>query len=266
MSEPFSPHDTTPDSEEDLRNRYPNHDPFTDDFLDAYRRLEKALKQSKRYGTNNPYENPILRFVSSAEGKRYKNALDLIREVRNLLVHSPKVADEYPITPSEGLYDTLIEILELVENPEPALSFAIRAEQIFKTTLHENALVVMRAMEAAGFSHVPVVFRKELLGVFSKTCVFSYLINNADKKIDSSLMVGDFSKYIDFNYPNGDYYEFVPKDIPATDVRDMFDLTLARRPRRLSAVFITENGTRNSKLCGMITPWDILKNTVPTKR
>ena len=37
-------------------------------------------------------------------------------------------------------------------------------------------------------------------------------------------------------------------------------MSLNRRSRRISAVFLTETGEPKAKLVGMITPWDILKN------
>ena len=229
-------------------------------FLDVYRRLEKALKSNRRYAQNNPYDNVIIRFSNSNEGKAYKESLDLIREIRNLLTHSPKVAGDYPVEPSPALYRILKEVLEIVKNPELAVNYAIRADQVFKTSLHENALNVMRKMESAGFSHVPVVIRDELLGVFSKTSIFSYIIKSGEKQIGTALKISDFLPYIDLNYPNGDRYEFATKDALAADVRDLFDMSLNRRSRRISAVFLTETGEPKAKLVGMITPWDILKN------
>lgn len=233
----------------------------TESFLDTYRRLEQALKNNKRYSQNNPYENAIVRFANSHEGRPYKISLDLIREVRNLLTHSPKIGDEFPIEPSAALHEKLTEILYLVEHPEPALSFAVPSDQIYKTSPQENALTVMRTMEKAGFSHVPVVVRSKMIGVFSKTSVFSYLIHRYAQAVDETLTIADFSEYIDFAYRNGDRYEFVAKDALAADVRDMFDISLNRRGRRISAVFITESGAADSELLGMITPWDILRKT-----
>ena len=248
-------------TEQDVANEdeFRDADERVEAFLDVYRRLEKALKSNRRYAQNNPYDNAIIRFSNSNEGKAYKESLDLIREVRNLLTHSPKVAGDYLVEPSPALYQILKEVLEIVENPELAVDYAIRADQVFKTTLHENALSVMRKMEAAGFSHVPVVVRDELLGVFSKTSVFSYIIKSGEKQVSAALKISDFLPYIGLNYPNGDRYEFAAKDALAADVRDLFDMSLNRRSRRISAVFLTETGNPNAKLIGMITPWDILK-------
>lgn len=233
---------------------------YVDAFLDAYRRLEKALKANQRYAPNTPYENPIVRFIGANEGKAYKEPLDLIREVRNILTHSPKIAGNYPIEPSPALFEILKEIINIIENPALAIDYAIHTDQIFKTSLHENALNIMRRMQAAGFSHVPVLVRDQLLGVFSKTSVFSYLLKNPGKSIDDSLLISDFLSYIDPDYPNGDRYEFTAKDALAADVRDLFDMSLNRKKRRISAVFLTETGDPKTKLYGMITPWDILKN------
>lgn len=239
---------------------YRDVDEYVDAFLDAYRRLEKALKANQRYAPNTPYENPIIRFIGSNEGRVYKEPLDLIREIRNILTHSPKIAGYYPIEPSPALFEILKEIVNVVENPALALDYAIPTDQIFKTSLHENALNIMRRMQSAGFSHVPVLVRDQLLGVFSKTSVFSYLLKNPGKSIDDSLLISDFLSYIDPSYPNGDRYEFVPKNALAADVRDLFDIGLSRKKHRISAVFLTETGDPKTKLYGMITPWDILKN------
>ncbi len=61
-----------------------------DIFLDLYNTLEQTLKGKSRY-YNNRYESPIVRFQNSSDGKVYRDELESIRDIRNLLVHNPLI-------------------------------------------------------------------------------------------------------------------------------------------------------------------------------
>ena len=125
-------------------------------FLDLYNNLETKLKGRGSY-YNDRYESPIIRFSNSSEGKEYREELSTIRDIRNLLVHSPLVNGKYPVEPSDEIGAVLEEILEKVEQPKKAMNYATWADKIQKTRLDEEAYPVMRMMELRGFSHVPVV-------------------------------------------------------------------------------------------------------------
>ncbi len=226
-------------------------------FLDLFRNLEQLVKE--KY-SGRKYESPIINFSNSREGKPYKDELNTIREIRNLLVHLPMIDGNYPVKPSNEIGAVLEEIIEKIEHPLQAMDFAVKMENIMKTRPEDNAFSIMYKMEENGYTHVPIVRGGILSGVFSKSAVFSYLIKHGNKDIDKNMLIRDFSDFTVINSPHGEYYEFAAKDALYFEVRDMFERTYQRKSRRLAVMFITENGHENERLLGMITPWNVLKN------
>ena len=226
-------------------------------FLDLYNNLETKLKGRGSY-YNDRYESPIIRFSNSSEGKPYREELSTIRDIRNLLVHSPLVNGKYPVEPSDEIGAVLEEILEKVEQPKKAMNYATWADKIQKTRLDEEAYPVMRMMELRGFSHVPVVEGEKMIGVFSKSTVFSFHIRNNMPALQRGMRIKEFGNLLDIENHSNEYFEFAPKDALYTDILELFNTNYKKRQKRLAIVFLTETGNSQEKLLGLITPWDVL--------
>lgn len=225
-------------------------------FLDLYKNLEQTLKGRGSY-YNARYESPVIRFQNSSEGKPYREELDTIRDIRNLLTHAPKVDGKYPVEPSDEIGAVLQEIVRKAEQPRKAIEFATWADKILTTTRDSEVTPLMRMMELRGYSHVPVVNGDQIIGVFSKTTVFTYLIKNA-YEFPPKMVINDFGDLLKLSNHSNEYYEFAPKDALYTEILERFDSNYRKRQKRLVIIFITENGKSNEKLQGLITPWDIL--------
>jgi hypothetical protein len=52
-------------------------------------------------------------------------------------------------------------------------------------------------------------------------------------------------------------YDFVPKDATYLSVRRKFEKVRGKN-KRISVIFITENGKPGERVLGMLTPWDVL--------
>lgn len=228
-------------------------------FLDLYKNLEQLVKD-KYSGNGKRYESPIINFSNSREGRPYKEELDSIREIRNLLVHLPMINGNYPLEPSEEIVAKLQEIIEKIEHPLLALDFAVRSDSIMKARLEDSVFSVMSRMENNGYTHVPIISDGKLFGVFSKSTIFSYLITHGLTKIRDDMQINAFFDFLPIEKHRGEYYDFAAKDALYIEVREMFENTYQRKSRRLMVVFITENGNPNERLFGMITPWDVLRS------
>ena len=53
-------------------------------------------------------------------------------------------------------------------------------------------------------------------------------------------------------------FVFVSRETTCAAVRQMFE-RISGRNKRLSVVFITEHGSKEEKLLGMVTPWDVMR-------
>lgn len=226
-------------------------------FLKLYRVLEDELEQ-KYLGRKRAASSVVMEYLQDSESLPVRETLDLCREVRNILSHNPDMQGEPVIQPAEQLLRDLEQAIEYVRRPPLALDFATRPDQLLWADSGQRALEVMRAMEKRGFSHVPVLQRGELIGVFSMGSLFSYAIRDmGEKGITPQTRIRDFLPYLPIEKHVQESYAFIDRGATYADVRIGFQ-RIKRGGKRLAALFITESGEENQPLLGMITPWDVL--------
>ena len=224
-------------------------------FLSMFRVLEGML--DKKYaGRENGSSSVVMRYIGDPESEPVRAQLDLCRELRNLLTHNADDEGNPVCEPSKAMLDTLYKIIEYVESPKPALIYATPGERVLRAHPGDPALEVMRRMEKHGFSHVPVLEKGGISGIFSMRSVFSYVLKNG--AVGQETRVRDFGELLQINRPGGGE-RFLLLSASATyhDVRAAFERA-GERDSRLAAVFITQNGQLDEPLLGMLTPWDVL--------
>ncbi len=225
-------------------------------FLDKYRELEEEL--NKKYGTDEKtFGSPVVRFINDKESREYREKLDLCREIRNFLSHHSEFDGERIIQPSESLIRFLDEVTEYLRRPPLAIECATLFADILKTTYSQKSQTVMKKMERQGFSHVPVIVEGECVGVFSVSTVFTYALANGMTSLRDDMTIGDFAEFIPIEKHSTERFHFVGKQATIQDVRNEFDKK-NRGSKRLAAVFITDNGSMQGRILGMVTPNDIL--------
>ena len=112
----------------------------------------------------------------------------------------------------------------------------------------------MKKMQRMGFSHIPVVSEGEFIGVFSISTVFSYALKYG---ITEELTIGDFAEFLPPDKHENERFKFMHKDVSLFEVRSEFEKK-PFRSKKLAVIFLTENGTPNSKIIGLLTPWDVI--------
>ncbi|HIU47060.1 MAG TPA: CBS domain-containing protein [Candidatus Fimadaptatus faecigallinarum] len=228
----------------------------SDEFLERYRVLEDLL--SERYGgAPRRHASVIMEFADSKEGEIFRDRLDLCREIRNLLTHNAALNGEPVVTPARATLDMLEDIIAYVRQPPLAANWATSADKLLMTRMSEPVLKLMRIMESRGFSHVPVVERGRITGVFSQSTVFSYIGRANGAKVNDSTRVGDMERYLPLERHSSERFMFMPADVSYVDAAAAFTPG-QEREKRLAAIFLTQNGGADEPLIGMITPWDVL--------
>ncbi len=230
----------------------------SDEFLNLYRTLEEVLSEKYSDRTRN-YGSVVVQFMNDAEGRQFKDKLNLCREIRNLLSHHPEVDGESIIEPSQAMLDILNEVINYVKRPPLAISYATPFENLLKASLNNNALTVMKKMERRGFSHVPVLEGGRFIGVFSVGTLFMYISDSNSVENIEKMEIGDFRKYLPFEAHTTERFRFIPESTTVIEAKTAFEQP-QQRSRRLAALFITDNGSQGGRLLGMITPWDILRS------
>ena len=227
-------------------------------FLKMYRILEGALEkrlEGRRQGTS-----VVMDYLKDEDSEPYRSQLNLCREIRNLLSHNADESGEPVVEPSEAVLASLREILEYVSAPRYAIECGTPQERILCAHSNDLAIEVMHRMSRQGFSHVPVMERGRLTGVFSVGSLFGYLERRGLDALDNSTRIGQLKDALDVDSHGSEKYRFMPRDATMQQVRAAFEERPGRNSR-LSAVFITEHGSRDEPLLALLTPWDVLKDS-----
>lgn len=228
---------------------------MVDEFLDLYKQLE-MLVNTKYHGDSGTYDSVMVRYENSPDIGPLKNDFALIRKIRNLLQHNPKIRGEYVVMPSESVLDTLREIINKEKNPPLAIDFGVRAQKIYKTYLDSPLMKTIGVMQSRGFSHVPVINKNKFFGVLSAYSVFEFFSDKL-KEVTDTTEVRVMANFLPINRHRNEFYLFMPRTATFFEADEAFEQRDSRG-RRLAGIFITENGNQNEPLLSMLTPWSVV--------
>ena len=235
----------------------------SDIFLQKYRILEGLLE--KRYdGCKMHSSSVVMEFLRDGASAPVRVDLDLMRELRNLLTHNAG-PDGMPIAePSEEIICRLDEIIDFVCKPRLAVEFGTPAEQVLCAHMNDRLADVMANMRKNGYSHVPVREKGRVRAVLSIKSVFDYIAEKGSCALRADSRIQDLGDRISLDRSSGDRYIFMPATATVEAVRAAFE-KYTERNRRLSAVFISENGLPEERFICILTPWDVLKDAPNTE-
>lgn len=230
-----------------------------DIFLELYKDLEELL--TVRYSDGRKYTgSAVMRYYNDDDGKKWREELNLCREMRNMLSHHAQIGGKPVFEPSDAVIGVLRQILEDVKNPPVAMTVATPAAKLVTCKLGDRADNVIRMMKASGYSHVPVVERERLIGVFSVGTVFSMLEKYGTGAFFEGVKIGDFEEFLPIDRHTTECFGFVSDSAPYSGLKYRFSAK-GPKERRMAALFVTANGRRDEPLLGIITPWDMIKST-----
>lgn len=223
-------------------------------FLDLYKQIEDALEQKYRY-SRRKFSSVVYEYIKDGESEPIRDKLNVCREIRNVLTHNANIGGEPIIQPSTPVISSMYEILDYINKPPLAISYAVLGENIIKCKPSQKVLRVMEIMYKNGYSHVPVIKDGSFVGVFSTSSVFMYVLNGS-KSINKETTIEDLVNHIILNGNDG-HYSFLPKDATYIEAKKIFE-SVKGKNKRISVIFITETGNMGESILGMLVPWDIL--------
>ena len=152
----------------------------TREYLDLYSRLEKAIRD--RYPV--PSGEGALAWLArnDRDYRNIKDELDYCREVRNFLQHNELVNDDYAIIPSEGMVQTMRNILSRVAEIPKAIHICTKTRQLYSVSLQDRIRPAMRTMARNSYTHVPILQDGFVVGVFSENTLVAHM--NTDEVVE----------------------------------------------------------------------------------
>ncbi len=227
-----------------------------DRFLDLYKQLEEILREK---GMTHGRSSIVMQFMSSPEGRPFKDELNTCREMRNILAHNQDIDGEAPFVPTDGAIKALEKILQYLKMPPLALSKGTRYENLICAKLSDRAKPIMEKMVSRGYSHIPVFENGVLFGVFSISTIFSYALEHGGIRVDENTLIRDFEDDLPIESHIAESFEFASADTTSVQAESLLKKASGPESKRIAALFITQNGSEKERILGMVTPWDVLQ-------
>lgn len=223
-----------------------------EEFLELYKKLEAIVANT--YGSAIE-GGSVAKLGRRAEFRHIRKELDYIRDVRNLLAHRPKIADEYMVEPSQAMIDLLESVIGKVECPAIAGNIMIKMDRVLSCSKGDFIMPVVRKMHERAISHIPVLNEGRVCGVFSNSTFIQCTISG-QPQISENTMFYEIEEMLSFEKHQGEAFWFTEKTTPIDELSDLFD-EASRNNQKIGMLFVTEHGRESEKLLGIITAWDV---------
>lgn len=181
----------------------------------------------------------------------YANQLEFYRQVRNLLTHHGEVGNSKVYGMLHITAQMLNKFLKLKEEiTRPIIDVAIK--DVISRGLDDNVMDAVMDMNKRNYTHLPVLKDGKMIGLFSENTIFRIVSKGG--YIDDKTSFRDIMEFIDIRKTK--LVQYLKPDSNMPECRNKFSYAIDNK-HRLDIVFITEDGTADSELLGLITIWDL---------
>ena len=167
----------------------------SEEFIQLYKTVEDLLEAKYRQ-EGRDVSSCVYQFLCDKESMPFRIKLDLCRQVRNLLSHSADVDGVSPVTPAEPLMECLKDVIAYLKKPVLASSRGTGIQRLLKATVTDRIVWLSRKMEEKGYSHVPVLEKGKVIGVFSVSTFFSLGKDGKLSEISDQTTISEMAEYI----------------------------------------------------------------------
>ena len=213
-------------------------------FLSKYKELE-ALE------TNEPNKYKYLL-------SKHRNEMDTFRYMRNTLAHN-LILGEDPFIVSSNVVNLICKYLDDVK--KKVYSFSIKTDKMILVNYDDTLKDVVKLMSENKYSYIPIIDKSlRVVGIVSSDSIMD-ILNNKDKlKVSENDSLSKYSYYFELSNNENGFYLFISKDIYLYELETMVE-KYEHTTHKLNIFLITENGKKNERILGLVTPWDLMKNS-----
>lgn len=217
-------------------------------FLDKYKVLESVAREA--------YNLDINKLKEDRRFSQIKQEIDYCREIRNLLTHRPKIANRYPLDPSDAVIGFLEDLIFKIKNPKRINEVAIDISKIYSKQMGDLVMPTMSEMRKKVYTHVPILNDGKVVGVFDENSIFNYLSDKTIILIDEELTFEGIKDYLGITGRDMERFLFIERNATVDEVKDSFAAEF-EKGNRVGIAFITHSGKQDEKILSMVTPWDL---------
>lgn len=230
------------------------------EFIQLYNQLDSLLQD--RYNDRDRNHSQVMRYSQELEKSVYSKTyergrkLNMVRVLRNSLVHDLDMNKDEMIAINQATIDFLQSEVRILSNPKRAIDICTPFQKLLAGRPSDKMRDILRAMIAKGNMQAPVLDDKNrVIGVLSPNSIIMYL--NANKRAEEGSLVGDLLDFLPLEKHISEHYCFIGRVTPAEEVADLFN-DYYKKGKKLVMIFVTEHGLQTEALLGLITPYDVV--------
>ena len=154
------------------------------------------------------------------------------------------------------------KILSEVQNAL-VINNCVPADKILSARLEDKIFPVLEIAYKNAFSHIPILdSNRRLIGIFGHGTWSKVLLDKTEKSgevhINQSLTFKDVKEYINPDEQTIEEFVFLSKESTIFDIKLKTSEAYNKRHKGVSMFFITETGSKEEELLGILTPTGIL--------
>ncbi len=224
-----------------------------DEFLDLFVEIEMWLRQEINAPDEHLGFSAMVRRVARKDQivQQYKEELIQYARLRNLIVHE-RVDSEIIAEPTPIVIENLKKIRQyLIDPPKLIPAFLIKVKVRSKDDAISKAV---SDMSKGSFSQLPILAGKKVVELLTSETIARWLaseIENGIVSIDETTIETALAFTED-----KEHYCFLSRDSTFYDALEQFN-QFAERGKSLDAILITHSGSKEQKLLGILTTYDI---------
>lgn len=221
-------------------------------FIDIYNQVDKLLKDIDK----EEYQSFTSKIRSSKNPliRAFREKLIDYAELRNAIVHNPKVGGRFIAEPLDVIVSDFDGILKTIQSPKkviPLFQF-----DVIGVKGYDKLDGILKIMKQKSFSQFPIFDeQKRIIEVVNTNTISRWIGRNI---IEDEIMVENpkISELItDIEFPNN--FKFISRDTDIFTAYSLFINHIETKKRNLDALFITNSGRNGEKVLGLITIEDI---------
>ncbi|MCW6676778.1 CBS domain-containing protein [Aerococcaceae bacterium NML180378] len=223
-----------------------------DRFVAAFNQLHHTMAKLLKAETKDiPFANAIIQLYSERNPviTQHKSEIEVIRQLRNLLIHEDIYPNHDIAEPSEHIIELTLMIERKLALPKTIAAFQ-RSVISFQTT--DYLTVILKTIRKHGYSQFPIFNEKGFVGILSDNGITRWLASHQSRTISlNDIMVADVMSAVDDE--KNKVYRFIANS------ETLFKAHAIFTEGHSSILLMTEDGLPPQKAAdiqGIITAWD----------
>ncbi|PAB59493.1 CBS domain-containing protein [Anaeromicrobium sediminis] len=229
-----------------------------DEFIRIYNDLDREIKKKLKLDSHTSHTKAL--HILSKKSDIIARNLDVLTQyarLRNCIVHDTVSGAGEPIAvPLPEVVERYKSIFNRFKNPLTVYDICTHRSKMLVASPNSLVIDVMQAMENLLISRVPIIKNENVMGIFNGNVLIYYLASTKNGFISNNTVMDELIEFTNLDYNRKEQFDFVDKNLNVYDAEKYFKKR-NKNNHKLVALFITSDGTKQGKLLGLLTEWDL---------